>query len=76
MMIKLLNFTPDFLIIKHSLPHFNILNLNCNIHYWRGPKFVKASGSYTTMKPGKKRSLSLLDEYFFSAYTAESWFIC
>ena len=35
-----------------------------HIHYWRGPKFVKASGSYTTTKPGKKRSLSLLDEYF------------
>ena len=32
-----------------------------HIHYWRGPKFVKTSGSYTTTKPGKKRSLSLLN---------------
>ena len=35
-----------------------------HIHYWTGPKFVKASVSYTTTKPGKKDHFLFLMNIF------------
>ena len=65
MTIKLLNFTLDFLIIKHSLPHFNILKLNLNTFLiGKVLSLSKLLFLIRLQNLGKKRSLSLLGEYF------------